>query len=90
MSLVTRNNSRRTLDLSGPDGNAFALMGYAREWGKQLGWTKQEIDEAIKDMMAGTYKELVEEFDAHFGSFVDLVLPKNWEGNNEEDEDEEE
>ena len=27
----------RQIDLSGPDGNAFALIGIARNWAKQLG-----------------------------------------------------
>ncbi len=25
------------IDLTGPDGNAFALMGYARQFARQLG-----------------------------------------------------
>ena len=26
------------IDLTGPDGNAFALMGYAKRFAKQLEW----------------------------------------------------
>ena len=31
------------IDLTGPDGNAFALMGYASNFAKQLGLNKEEI-----------------------------------------------
>ena len=29
------------IDLTGPDGNAFALMGYASNFAKQLGLNKE-------------------------------------------------
>ena len=31
------------IDLTGPDGNAFALMGYARQFAKQLGLDSNKI-----------------------------------------------
>lgn len=57
------------IDLTGPDGNAFALMGYARKYARQL-----EIDSKliIEDMMSGDYEHLLEVFEKHFGSFVTL------------------
>ena len=39
------------VDLTGPDGNAFALMGLANKLAKQLGF-KSPVDE----MMQGEYK----------------------------------
>jgi hypothetical protein len=57
------------IDLTGPDGNAFALMGYASNFAKQLGLSKEEI---IKDMMSSDYEHLLRVFDKHFGSFVIL------------------
>jgi hypothetical protein len=57
------------IDLTGPDGNAFALMGYASNFAKQLGLNKEEI---VNDMMSSDYEHLLQVFDKHFGSFVIL------------------
>ncbi len=57
------------IDLTGPDGNAFALMGYASNFAKQLGLNKEEI---INEMMSSDYEHLLQVFDKHFGSFVIL------------------
>jgi hypothetical protein len=57
------------IDLTGPDGNAYALMGYASRFAKQLGLDKNAI---ITEMMSGDYENLVNVFDAHFGDFVVL------------------
>lgn len=57
------------IDLTGPDGNAFALMGYAKRFGKQMGLNTDEI---IEEMMSGDYENLVQVFDNHFGSVVIL------------------
>ena len=57
------------IDLTGPGGNAFALMGYAKNLARQL-----EIDSKpiIEDMMSGDYEHLLEVFEEHFGSVVTL------------------
>ena len=57
------------IDLTGPDGNAFALMGYARQFSKQLGLDSNKI---INEMTSGDYENLLEVFDKNFGSFVIL------------------
>ena len=57
------------IDLTGPDGNAFALMGYAKQFAKQLGLDSEEI---ISNMTSGDYENLLEVFDENFGSFVIL------------------
>jgi hypothetical protein len=59
------------IDLTGPDGNAFALMGYARNLAKQLGW-KDKGAALINEMMSGDYEHLLEVFDNAFGDFVIL------------------
>ena len=57
------------IDITGPDGNAFCLMGYAKKFATQIG----EIPEPIlEDMMSGDYEHLLEVFDKHFGEFVTL------------------
>jgi hypothetical protein len=57
------------IDLTGPDGNAFALMGYARRLARQIGIEPQPI---IEEMMSGDYENLLEVFDRNFGDFVIL------------------
>jgi hypothetical protein len=61
--------SEIVIDLTGPDGNAFVLMGYASRFAKQLG----KDDKAIREeMMSGDYENLLEVFDRKFGTFVVL------------------
>ena len=57
------------IDLTGPDGNAFALMGLANKLAKQLGLDSEII---INDMMSGDYENLLEVFDGNFGDYVIL------------------
>ena len=58
------------IDITGQDGNAFALLGYANRFGKQLGL---DADAIINEMMQGDYDELLDTFENHFGDFVELV-----------------
>ena len=57
------------IDLTGPDGNAFVLIGTAGNLAKQLGLDAKAIRE---EMMKGDYEHLVNTFDKHFGNFVTL------------------
>lgn len=58
------------IDLTGPQGNAFFLIGQATTLAKQLG----KDAAAIKaEMMAGDYEHLLQVFDREFGDYVDLV-----------------
>ena len=57
------------IDLTGPDGNAFVLIGTAGNLAKQLGLDSKAIR---TEMMAGDYENLVNVFDKHFGNFVTL------------------
>ena len=62
-------SSEIEIDLTGPDGNAFALMGYAKNFSRQLGLDFKEIQ---TEMTSGDYEHLLEVFEKHFGSFVTL------------------
>jgi hypothetical protein len=57
------------IDLTGPNGNAFYLLGAAGNLAKQLGLNGVEIK---AEMMEGDYENLVNTFDRHFGHFVTL------------------
>jgi len=57
------------IDLTGPDGNAFALMAYADRFAKQLDLDSVTIK---AEMRAGDYENLIKVFDEWFGDFVIL------------------
>jgi hypothetical protein len=57
------------IDLTGPDGNAFVLIGTASKLARQLGLDGKSIQ---AEMMKGDYEHLVATFDKHFGHFVTL------------------
>ena len=57
------------IDLTGPNGNEFYLLGAANNLAKQLGLNGAEIK---AEMMKGDYENLVKVFDKHFGHFVTL------------------
>lgn len=59
----------KVIDLTGPDGNAYALMGYALRFSRQLDLDSTKIRE---EMMAGDYENLVAVFDKYFGDYVIL------------------
>jgi len=57
------------IDLTGPQGNAFYLLGTAKNLAKQLGLDGNEI---MEEMMSGDYENLLQVFDENFGSIVTL------------------
>lgn len=58
-----------TIDLSGPDGNAFFLLGYAKDLCGQLG---KNPDVVIEKMESGDYDNLVAVFEENF-PVIDLI-----------------
>ena len=62
-------NSAIEVDLTGPQGNAFYLIGLTQNLSKQLGFNSKEI---VKEMMSGDYENLIRVFDSNFGSIVTL------------------
>ena len=70
MAILTKPQTRGIeIDLTGPQGNAFFLLGTAKNLAKKLGLNGNEI---TKEMMSGDYENLVKVFDSYFGSFVIL------------------
>ena len=58
------------IDLTGPAGNAYALIGTAIRYAKQLGKDPDDIAERMK---SGDYENLVKVFDEEFGGIVTLL-----------------
>ena len=57
------------IDLTGPQGNAYFLLGTAMKLARELGLPSEEI---LEDMKSTDYEHLVEVFDKHFGEYVIL------------------
>jgi len=57
------------IDLTGPKGNAFFLMGTAKKLARSL---EKDGDAIIKKMMSGNYENLLAVFEEEFGDFVTL------------------
>lgn len=49
-----------TVQLSGNDGNAFAIMANVKNALKKAGATKDEIDNYISESMSGDYDNLLQ------------------------------
>ena len=58
-----------TIDLSGPQGNAFFLLGTATKLARQLDLNEYEV---LNEMQSGDYENLLQVFDSYFGDFVIL------------------
>ena len=57
------------IDLTGPQGNAYFLMGMVKKLSNQL---DLDGDDILNEMMSGDYENLIQVFDTHFGDLVTL------------------
>ena len=64
-----KQNKGIEIDLTGPDGNAFVLMGYATRLARELDMDAEPI---LNEMKSGDYENLISVFDREFGSVVTL------------------
>ena len=60
------------VDLTGPQGNAYYLMGLANNLSRQLGYDKLRQERIIEEMMLTDYEGLLYTFDREFGLLVTL------------------
>lgn len=73
MAIIKKKNiplPRTRIDITGPDGNAFALMAIAKSFCSQL---DRDFPPIRSEMMGGDYENLLQVFDREFGEFCDLV-----------------
>jgi len=68
-SIEEKRMGKVEIDLTGPDGNAFVLIGLASKWSKQLGLDSKKIQE---EMTSGDYENLINTIEKYFGQFVIL------------------
>ena len=55
------------IDLTGPDGNAFVLIGIAKNLARQLGL---DGDMVANEMTMGDYEDLLATMEHYFGDFI--------------------
>ena len=67
--IVEKIDRPLVIDLTGPQGNAFYLMGFAQKNARKFGLDGSAI---LAEMKSGDYENLVNVFDTNFGSFVTL------------------
>ena len=60
------------IDLTGPQGNAYFLLGTASKLGRQLGLDSDEIGIILRNMRSSDYENLINVFDKNFGNIVTL------------------
>ena len=69
------------IDLNGPEGNAFVLLGYASRLGKQI-YGPEKTEAILEEMKLSSYEMLLLTFDEYFGSIVTLYRdggePTGW------------
>ena len=66
MAIITKQPRKQIIDLTGPEGNAFYLLGTAMKLCKQIGL------DVLNDLKGGDYEHLITRFDYHFGMIIDL------------------
>jgi hypothetical protein len=57
------------IDLTGPQGNAYCLLGIAQDLAKQLG---KDVEAITEEMKSSDYENLLKVFDREFGSIVTM------------------
>ena len=64
-----QNSGGIEIDLTGPQGNAFYILGVAQNLCKQVGIDSKPL---LDEMRSGDYENLIEVFDKKFGSVVTM------------------
>ena len=63
---------KQVIDLTGPDGNAYYILGTAMKLCKQIGISSERTEEILDEMKSSDYENLIKVFDKYFGKVVDL------------------
>ena len=70
MAILKKDISKKhVIDLTGPQGNAFYLLGVAMKLSKDIGL---DLEAVLDDLKGGDYEHLITRFDYHFGFIFDL------------------
>ena len=67
--IVDKIDRPMVIDLTGPQGNAFYLMGFASKNARKFGLNGSDV---LEEMKSGDYENLIQVFDKYFGEYVIL------------------
>ena len=63
---------KQVIDLTGPDGNAYYLLGTAMKLCKQISISSERTEEILDELKSSDYENLIKVFDKYFGKLIDL------------------
>ena len=63
---------KQVIDLTGPDGNAYYLLGTAMNLCKQIDLSSSRTEEILDELKSSDYENLIKVFDKYFGTIIDL------------------
>ena len=66
----TKKEKKQVLNLEGPEGNAYVLLGTCRRYAIELGMDWDTIEPEAK---SGDYIHLVKTLQTYFGNWVDFA-----------------
>ena len=73
MAILKKDISKKhVIDLTGPEGNAFYLLGTAMKLCKQIGISSSRTEEIMDELKSSDYEHLITTFDKYFGKLIDL------------------
>ena len=73
MAILSKDTyKKQVIDLTGPEGNAFYLLGTAMKLCKQIGISSERTEEILEDLKSSDYEHLITRFDKYFGKLIDL------------------
>lgn len=62
-----QKNRKIEIDLTGPEGNAYAVMAVAQRLSWALGYNTEKI---LSEMQSGDYENLIATMEKYFGDYV--------------------
>ena len=70
----SNSNGRPQIDLRGEQGNAYCILGIAKQYANQLKECDPKYDWGViqKKMMSSDYNNLVHVFEEYFGDYIDI------------------
>jgi hypothetical protein len=72
MTIKKKVRSKIELDLTGPQGNAFVVLGTVQRLMKTLKFHEAQIKTVKAEMMSGDYEHLIATAEKHFGKYIDF------------------
>lgn len=68
--MIRKKSSKKiVIDLTGPKGNAFVLLGIAADLCRQIG---KDPEPLLEEMQSKDYEHLIQTLDKHFGHVLIL------------------